>query len=418
VFRVTVAGKTILFTGDGSIVTEYMLKRYHNANASDSSKYYNLKSDIVQVSHHGVQAMGREVYNLINPHIALWCSPYHDYAARPGDKHTTYYIRKWFEGPLATTNFIAYDGVDVLSFPVQRASAAVSIPADIKPLVFEAQYYANRYPDLKAAYGTDETKLYNHFINYGIEEGRCASPLFDVKFYMNHNSQNFQETMKGNYDKAFKHFLSNCNTTTLMRLSPLFDASVYAASHSNLTTGLALLKHFAANGYLKGEVATKLYASKEGHTYHTKCTVTQPKAPECGVNGNTLGIKCSACNTTLVASQSVAAQPHTYVASENLPLCTPAEIPTGAFFANFTGKSNRYTTDALYSGVNYDSASNWSYLSARYTAPTVNSAEGTLTAGFANTNYNHIWIQTGPDYSYGFNMKYKPGADHIVQMRV
>ncbi|MBE6927370.1 MAG: MBL fold metallo-hydrolase [Ruminococcaceae bacterium] len=191
VFRATFNGKSVLFLGDGTTATEIMLKYYHEQNANDSSKYYSLKSDIVQVSHHGVQAMGKEVYTLINPDAALWCTPYKMYASRPGDYLTTYHIRQWFKGSLATTNYISYDGVDVLSYGALRYDNPVSIAADIKPYVFDAAYYANRYPDLKAAYGTDEAKLYNHFINYGIEEGRCASPYFDVKVYMNQNSQNF-----------------------------------------------------------------------------------------------------------------------------------------------------------------------------------------------------------------------------------
>ena len=37
---------------------------------------------------------------------------------------------------------------------------------------FDAEYYANTYPDVKAALGTDETALYNHYVTYGKTEGR------------------------------------------------------------------------------------------------------------------------------------------------------------------------------------------------------------------------------------------------------
>jgi len=42
--------------------------------------------------------------------------------------------------------------------------------------------------------------------------------------------------MKGNYEKAFKQFLSKCKTTERMKLSELFDASVYASNHKELAS--------------------------------------------------------------------------------------------------------------------------------------------------------------------------------------
>ena len=43
--------------------------------------------------------------------------------------------------------------------------------------VFDAEYYASTYADVKAAFGNDEKALYNHYLQYGKAEGRlaCAS---------------------------------------------------------------------------------------------------------------------------------------------------------------------------------------------------------------------------------------------------
>ncbi len=415
VFRLTFNGKTVLFLGDGTTATEIMLKYYHNLNAKDSSKYYNLTSDIVEVSHHGVQAMGSEIYDLINPDSALWCIPYQMYASRPDDYLTTYHIRQWFRR-LATTNYVSYDGVDVLSYGALRYDNAVSIASDIKPYVFDAQYYANCYPELKAAYGTDETKLYNHFINYGIEEGRCASPYFDVKVYMNQNSQNFQEENKGNYEKAFKHFLSNCKKTDRMKLSELFDASVYASNHPELAgaTELALLKHFVQNG--ASEYASKLHLTDLGHGYHVGYTV-DTKAPTCTTGGASEGSRCTACGEVFVQTQSLPAMGHSYESTN--PSCNEGSvIPDTAFFANFTGNTGRYQSGSAYSGVNYDTVGNWCLLTSRYLAPEINTATGTLKTGFKTTSYNHLWIQTGASYNSNFNLNYQPKSDHIAQIRV
>ena len=40
--------------------------------------------------------------------------------------------------------------------------------------VFDAEFYAETYPDVKAVFGNDEAALYNHYIQYGKSEGRLA----------------------------------------------------------------------------------------------------------------------------------------------------------------------------------------------------------------------------------------------------
>ena len=57
-------------------------------------------------------------------------------------------------------------------------------------MVFDSAYYAARYPDLRAAFGTDANKLFDHFVNYGIKEGRVASAIFSIQYYVENNSHN------------------------------------------------------------------------------------------------------------------------------------------------------------------------------------------------------------------------------------
>ena len=51
--------------------------------------------------------------------------------------------------------------------------------------VFHAAYYADRNPDLKNAYGSDRAALLEHFINFGMSEGRQGSADFNVFSYKN-----------------------------------------------------------------------------------------------------------------------------------------------------------------------------------------------------------------------------------------
>lgn len=41
--------------------------------------------------------------------------------------------------------------------------------------VFDAEFYAEKYPDVKAVFGNDEAALYNHYVQYGKAEGRQAT---------------------------------------------------------------------------------------------------------------------------------------------------------------------------------------------------------------------------------------------------
>lgn len=52
-------------------------------------------------------------------------------------------------------------------------------------IVFDPIYYANKYSDLKKAFGTNANKLFSHFISNGMKEGRQAISTFNVTVYKN-----------------------------------------------------------------------------------------------------------------------------------------------------------------------------------------------------------------------------------------
>lgn len=73
--------------------------------------------------------------------------------------------------------------------------------------VFDAEYYANSYADLKAVYGTDEEALFQHYITVGITEGRVASPVFDIVAYRN-GYPDLQAVFGDNWDAYADHYLT------------------------------------------------------------------------------------------------------------------------------------------------------------------------------------------------------------------
>ena len=73
-------------------------------------------------------------------------------------------------------------------------------------LVFNATYYANKYPDLKAAFGYNTAQLLNHFKVYGMKEQRQAISTFNVKVYKEYNVD-LQKAFGDDYVKYFEHFM-------------------------------------------------------------------------------------------------------------------------------------------------------------------------------------------------------------------
>ena len=51
--------------------------------------------------------------------------------------------------------------------------------------VFDADYYLNKYPDVNEWANGSKNKALDHFINYGMSEGRRGSEAFDVQSYYN-----------------------------------------------------------------------------------------------------------------------------------------------------------------------------------------------------------------------------------------
>lgn len=78
-------------------------------------------------------------------------------------------------------------------------------------LVFNPTYYANKYQDLKKAFGTNSTSLFNHFCSNGMKEGRIASAGFNVTVYKN-NYVDLRNAFGNNLPLYYKHYITNGHT--------------------------------------------------------------------------------------------------------------------------------------------------------------------------------------------------------------
>ena len=108
-------------------------------------------------------------------------------------------------------------------------------------MVFDADYYSAAYSDLAETYGTDADKLYEHFTNFGVKEGRKASAVFDVKYYLKNNTH-VQEAIGSttDYEAAYEYFLETgykkkAKTAEPANLGDNFYAKISYRSGKNLS---------------------------------------------------------------------------------------------------------------------------------------------------------------------------------------
>lgn len=72
--------------------------------------------------------------------------------------------------------------------------------------VFNFEYYVSRYADIKRAFGDNERAVLNHFLTYGMKEGRSAHENFDVLFYRSYYPD-LQRAFGNDLKSYFYHYL-------------------------------------------------------------------------------------------------------------------------------------------------------------------------------------------------------------------
>lgn len=117
--------------------------------------------------------------------------------------------------------------------------------------VFSAKYYADQYADLKAAFGYDEEMLYQHFLKYGLKEGRNMSPILDVREYREKYAD-LDAAFGDNWDAYVQHFLDfgiNENRDN----GTNFDVKTYIEAYGDIAAAYgndfeAVMEHYLTFG--------------------------------------------------------------------------------------------------------------------------------------------------------------------------
>lgn len=121
--------------------------------------------------------------------------------------------------------------------------------SQIKSLVFDYRFYANKYYDLKKAFGYNENSLWQHFVTYGISEGRAGSPVIDASFYLANNADIANAFGKTNFLGAINHFI-NDGYKELRNSSPYYNGAYYRNKYMDLQklTAYDLAIHYVTYG--------------------------------------------------------------------------------------------------------------------------------------------------------------------------
>ncbi|HMR08162.1 MAG TPA: hypothetical protein PKA88_20415 [Polyangiaceae bacterium] len=149
------------------------------------------------------------------------------------------------------------------------AVPAVSKPKDkrLLPFIFDARFYLNLYPDVnKAAQTKGDQNAYAewHWLNYGIKEGRIASPTFEPPTYLLWQPDVSAAYGATNYEAAIFHYAEH-GRFEARRAGSSFDPTYYYDRYPDLQAAfgwdpVALLNHFVSFGLVEGRQAAAEFA--------------------------------------------------------------------------------------------------------------------------------------------------------------
>lgn len=121
---------------------------------------------------------------------------------------------------------------------------------------FNYTYYADKYPDLKSAFGYNEVLLKSHWLSNGVREGRQASPVFDVKYYTD-NNQDLINSFGRDYHSIYIHYLTYGYNED-RRTSPEFYVTFYKNFYKDLNfmNNLEAATHYINHGISENRLGT------------------------------------------------------------------------------------------------------------------------------------------------------------------
>lgn len=239
---------------------------YYIKNNPDVAKAFggNTEAIFAHFVNNG-EAEGRQA--IANFNVASYRARYADLRSAFGNNLKAYYdhyrINGYAEGRVATGSTelqnptTVYNGVDY-------------------KLVYDYNYYINKYPDIKAAFNGDENATLRHFVECGMNEGRQGKASFNVAayranyadlrsafgrnlkaYYMHYIGSGYREGRKATGNGVLKNPVTVYNGVDY---SLVYDYNYYISKYSDLKAAFygddtAALRHFVECGMNEGRQA-------------------------------------------------------------------------------------------------------------------------------------------------------------------
>ncbi len=143
----------------------------------------------------------------------------------------------------------------ILFLATEALASWLTNPAVVQPL-----YYSDNNRDLAEKFGYDATKLLNHWVDYGIRDGRPSSPVFDVRYYLQHNPDVASAVGRESYAKATEHWFKSGRKEGRPS-HPRFHVKKYLELNKDVareygqTNYIEAINHYLRTGYKEGRRA-------------------------------------------------------------------------------------------------------------------------------------------------------------------
>jgi hypothetical protein len=132
--------------------------------------------------------------------ILNYCNPYYNNQGKLSPTDVAM-AQRYYQAPLRDGNF-SFDAAFYLSYyPDLRAAFGTNQQAAYEHWIgwgrkegrrgsreFDVAYYLSAHADLRRAFGNDVLAAHNHWANFGIGEGRRGSREVDARYYLNANT--------------------------------------------------------------------------------------------------------------------------------------------------------------------------------------------------------------------------------------
>ena len=121
---------------------------------------------------------------------------------------------------------------------------------------FDVMVYRDRNKDLA---GFTDAQLKEHWLTYGIKEGRASSTILDLKYYRENNPD--LASLGDDYEAYYEHFVTT-GYKEHRKSSMLFDGEYYVTNHPDVAAaaGDDYLQHYVNTGIKEGRRASLTYS--------------------------------------------------------------------------------------------------------------------------------------------------------------